>query len=158
MGYHSESKNLLLLSGKKDDIIDFTKYTSNTDSLNISTIEVDMAQLLEKLTSVNLVWFKFKGSMIRASALMGEHIERTDEFNQAKEVGEISTLSFYLEDANRNTHPIMVTHDGAVVLQTNYPDLSKEIELVLEVKKELLDGIYTEKPIGKKNKNLVNNH
>lgn len=153
MAYHNEKTSVLLLSGKKDDVIDFCRFTASTNVIELSTLGIDMAQLQEKLASVNLVWFKFPKGMIRASALMGSHIEETDEYQQAKEAGEISTLSFHLEDSNGIPHPIMVTQDGAVVLQANYSDLSVEIELVMRVKTKLLDDIYTEIPIkGKKTK------
>jgi hypothetical protein len=150
LSFHSQSQELLLLTGKKVDILDFCKYTENTDLIEISTIEVDMAQLQEKLSSVNLVWFRFPKGMIKASALMGEHIEKTQAFIEAKQDGEISTLSFHLEDDTGTTHPIMVTHDGAIVLQSTYQDPSREIAIVLEVKQVLLDGIYSVRPISKK--------
>jgi len=151
LGLQSEARRLLLLTGKKDDILSFCRYTASTELVQLSTIEVDMSQLQEKLPTVNLVWFKFPTGMIKASALMGEHIEQTPEFEQAKNFGgEISTLSFHIEDKKGVKHPIMVTHDGAVVLQSALIDISQEIELVLEVKQELLDGLYIEKPVGKK--------
>ena len=55
-----------------------------------------MNALQEALPAVNLVWFRFKRGMIRASALMGANVEKTESFEQSKSEGEISTLSFLL--------------------------------------------------------------
>lgn len=100
-----------------------------------------MGNLLEKLPHVKGVWFSFKNGLIRASALMGANIESTNDFKNYNTLGEISTLSFHFE-YNDITHPIMLVNDGTVVLQSNYTEVSQELDLVLEVKKQLLDGIF----------------
>lgn len=146
-GYHSAEKNLFLLSGKKDDILDFCAYTAKVPEMVINTIEIDMRALQEKLPEVTLAWFRFQKGMIRASALMGANIQKTDAFVQAKAEGDISTLSFHIADGEGVAHPVMVTNDGAVVLQSPYVNTDQEIEIVLEVKALLLDGIYREVPV-----------
>ena len=146
-GYKSSARNLLLLSGKKDDILSFCAYTKKMQNLRISTLRVDMKQLLARLHEVKLVWFKYPQGMIHASALMGDHLEQTSPFREAKTEGDISTLSFYIQDSNQIDHAMMVTMDGAVVVQNPYQAISTEIELVLKVFDSLLDGIYLEDPI-----------
>jgi hypothetical protein len=79
--------------------------------------------------------------MIRASALMGANVEKTDAFVQSKSEGEISTLSFYFEDLSGDKHPIMVVEDGTVVLQSQYPDVSSEMNLVNLVHDQLLKPV-----------------
>jgi hypothetical protein len=141
-GYESKAQKLLLLSGKKDDILDFCRTTASLPEIKIATLQIDMKALLSKLKQVKLVWFKFASGMIRASALMGDHVEATADFERAKSQGEISTLSFYVEDSEKVIHPILVTADGTVVLQDFYQSVALEIQTVLEVKSLLLDGIY----------------
>lgn len=148
-GYYSQEKQLFLLQGKKDDILDFCKFTETSKLLNITTIEIQMADLLEKLGSVNNCWFKFKKGSISASALFGTQLENTDEFIAAKEYGDISALTFFY-NMNGISHAIMLTNDGTVVLQHNYPNIEIEIDIVLRVKKDLLDGIYNLKNSKKK--------
>ncbi len=145
--YYSSSRNLLLLTGKKDDILDFCKVTATLPEIKIATISIDMKALLAKLAEVKLVWFRFPAGMIHASALMGSHLELTADFERAKAEGEISTLSFYVQDKDEKVHPIMVTDDGAIVLQDLYHTVADEVELVLHVKRILLDGIYREEVI-----------
>ncbi len=139
--YYSKGTNLLLLSGKKADIWDFCRKTNDFQDVKLSTIKVDMKKLLRKLASVKLVWFNFPQGPIHASALMGSGVERTPDFKKYKEIGDISTLSFHFEILD-SLHPVMVTGDGAVVLQENYENISDEVKIVIMVKKELLDGIY----------------
>ena len=77
---------------------------------------------------------------------MGAHLEKTAAFREAKTEGDISTLSFYFED-NGEIHPVMVTDDGAVVLQDVYRETADEIQLVLNLKRVLLDEIHEEQEI-----------
>lgn len=146
-GYYSSTSSLLLLSGKKVDVLDFCKTTATLPEVKLATLRIDMKELLAKLAEVKLVWFRFPGGMIRASALMGDHLESTADFERAKAKGDISTLSFYVQDAAERVHPILVTDDGTVVLQDLYHSIANEVELVLRVKKLLLDGTYREEEI-----------
>jgi hypothetical protein len=139
--YHSENLGLLLLSGKKADILDFCKKTKDFNFIKIQTASIDMKKLLQKLAAVNLVWFRFRQGEIHASALMGSHVESTPEFHKYEEAGDISTLSFYFQILDGNLHPVMVTQDGAIVLYQTYQNISDEVEIVLNVKQELLDDI-----------------
>lgn len=144
--FFSGSANLLLITGKKDDILDFCKATANLSGITLATIRVDMKALLARLAQVSLVWFRFPSGLIRASALMGNNVQKTDQFAQAHADGDISTLSFFLE-TELGMHQIMVTADGAVVLQDEYKEVADELETVLKVKTDLLDGIYSEEEI-----------
>jgi hypothetical protein len=145
--YESQSHGLILLSGKKDDVLDFCKTTAGLPEIKIALLRIDMKALLAKLAEVKLVWFRFPAGMIRASALMGDHLEATTDFERAKAQGDISTLSFYVQDSSDDQHPTMVTNDGTVVLQDLYKSISDEVELVLQVKRLLLDGTYQEEDI-----------
>jgi len=140
--YHSESESLFLLSGKKKFVIDFCKKTKDSNDILISTINVNMSSLLTKLPSVKGVWFRFSNGLIRASALMGSNIDSTMDFQKYKSVGDISTLSF-LYEFGEVLHSIMVTNDGAIVLYENYKEISDEIEIILDIDKNLLKDIYT---------------
>ena len=144
-GYFSRSASTALLTGKKADILDFCKRTENLGPIQIKTLEVDMNALQERLPNVRGVWFRIKKGLIRAKALIGEQLQETTEFCDAKADGHISTLSFFFEDVRDGCkHPIMLTQDGTVVLQKNYKTADEEIDFVMNVKKELLEGLYTE--------------
>jgi len=138
--YKSISRNLLLLSGKKRDVLDFCRKYKDYPSMKFVTTKIEMAQLLALLPSVKGVWFGFPNGQLSASALMGHNLEATPDFQHFKERGTISTLSFQFS-VKGEMHPIMVTEDGAVVLQANYGDRTTEIGLVEEIKKKLLERI-----------------
>jgi hypothetical protein len=141
--YFSASEVLLLVTGKKDDILDFCRRTPDLPDIRIATIQIDMKALLARLAEVRLAWFRFPAGLIRASALMGAHLEKTDEFAEAQAAGDISTLSFYFQ-MGATAHPVMVTADGAIVLQDAYREIADEIEIVMRIKQDLLDGLYSE--------------
>jgi hypothetical protein len=59
-GFYSVKRSLLLLSGKKADVISLCTTTTRVAEFQIDTLHVDMNALQALLPSVNLVWFKFK--------------------------------------------------------------------------------------------------
>lgn len=139
--FQSDAHQLFILNGKKKFVLDFCKKTKGWNYILIKTIQINMGSLLEKLPHVKGVWFSFKNGLIRASALMGANIEGTTDFKKYNTEGEISTLSFHF-DYNGLTHPIMLVSDGTIVLQANYAEVSHELDLVLEIKRQLIDGIF----------------
>ena len=142
-GFFGQQRSILLLSGKKADVLSFCSTTTRVSEVQIDTVQVDMNALQDALPSVNLVWFRFKAGMIRASALMGANVEKTEAFEQSKSEGEISTLSFYFEDLVGRPHPVMVVDDGTVVLQSQYVDPAEELRLVTSIYDKLLKGVAT---------------
>ncbi len=138
--YHNGQTHVLLLSGKKRAVLDFCKRSSSFAGISFQTVEVDLKELLTQLPNVKGVWFSIKEGPIRASALMGSHIEGTADFKKYQSAGDMSTLSFYFEYAG-SLHPVMVTQDGTVVIQANYPQKTDEIEIVLTLKAALLDRV-----------------
>ena len=82
---------------------------------------------------------------------MGMDLQKTVAFSEGKARGEITTLSFLVEK-NDEKHAVMVTEDGAIVLQAMYPSVSEEIDLVMLVKESLLDGIFEEESIRRRGK------
>jgi hypothetical protein len=144
--FYSEQRMMLLLSGKKNDVLSLVTSTTRVTEFQIDTLHIDMNALQGLLPSVNLVWFKYHDGMVRASALMGAHVERTDAYAQSKLHGDISTLSFYFEDLSGDVHPIMVVEDGTVVLQAQYAEISEELNLVNLVYDRLLNDISQHVP------------
>lgn len=156
MAYQSQEQSLLLLCGRKHDILDFCRRTAEIPEIDLSTVEVDMTQLQEKLPEINGVWFRCRKGYIRAKAFMGQQIQSTSDFKKAKSEGDISTLSFYFEDPHDSSmHPIMITEDGTVVLQGNYLTVEDELNFVLRVKEALLDGLCTLKLPAKSRQSLA---
>jgi hypothetical protein len=57
--YHNAARRLILLSGKKMDVLDFCKTTAGLPEIKIATLRLDMKALLEKLAEVNSCGFDF---------------------------------------------------------------------------------------------------
>jgi hypothetical protein len=108
--YQSQEMQVLLLCGKKADILDFCRQTRIMPQIKISVIQIDMDALQEKLPEVRGVWLRSRAGFIRARGYMGNQIQDTPEFLTAKNEGQISTLSLYFEDARSGKpHPILIT-------------------------------------------------
>lgn len=145
--FYGKNSELLYLSGKKADILDFCRKTKKFNTLTISTVSIEMKKLFDKLLSIRLAWFTLPKGLIHAAALMGSSgIERTGEFRKYYDSGDISVLSFPFR-VGEVVHQILVTRDGAVVLQQAYDSLAAEVELVTTVKDTLLADIYKEQPV-----------
>lgn len=150
--FYSQQRKLLLLSGRKNDILDFCARQKNGESMRFTTVKINMSALLEKLSQVRLVWFRHDSdASIHASALMGQHVEKTTAFQEARNGAAISTLSFFIEDAEGAQHCVLVTSDGAIVPQGNY-ERSLELELVLFTKDTLLDPLVSALPFDGRSK------
>jgi len=145
MAYQSQQENTMLLCGKKADVLDFCRNTKTSTHIKLTVLRVDMEALQEKLVEVRGGWFRSR------AGYMGSQIQDTPEFIAAKAEGSISTLSFYFEDARSGElpHPILITEDGTVVLQRNYRHVDEELEFVLYIKTQLLDGICEAIEVGK---------
>jgi hypothetical protein len=75
---------------------------------------------------------------------MGTHIEQTTEYARLKKIAVMTTFAFTFEKDSR-AHPIMVTHDGTIVLQGTYPTISEEMELVLSIYDDLMKQFSAKK-------------
>jgi len=139
-GFVSQKRGLVILSGKKRDILDFCAANKKMAHFKFHTVGINMKKLLALLPNVKVAWFNFDKGEITSSALMGHCVENTPEFKNCKDSGEISTLSFHFDYGNA-LHPILITKDGTVVLQANYQERTDEIELVLKIKEALLDKV-----------------
>ena len=141
--FPNTKRALVLLSGKKKDVLDFCRKDKKISEFKFNTIKIDMKKLLTLLSNVKGVWFSFNAGQITSSALMGHNVQGTPDFKHFKQLGDISTLSFHFE-FDRTLHPIMVTEDGTVVTQAKYQERTEEINLVLAIKKELLNPVLEE--------------
>lgn len=139
----SEEKNLMFLSGKKRDVLDFCKHKSKVEGLKFKTVSIDMNRLLDRLPHIKTAWFSFDSGTLNASALMGVNVENTPDFQKYKRAGNISTLAFPFTFDEMH-HPVMVTADGTIVLQASYPTKSVELAICNKVKSELLESVITE--------------
>lgn len=142
--YQSTSLKLLLLSGKKKDVLDFCRKHAESKIVRFQTTEIDMRKLLSLLPSVKGAWFGFASGQLNASALMGQNLQDTPDFKKFQAHGELTNLSFF-HLFKGESHPVTVTDDGAIALQAKYTTRTEEIELALDIKARLLDKLITVK-------------
>ncbi len=129
-----------MLSGKKRDVLAFCKDAQDKKHIVLNTIQIDTSKLIAKLPSVRGVWFKTDRGLITSTAFFGKHIEDADEFKKYENSSNITSLSFYFDHLGSYS-PIMITDDGAVVLQGAFQKIEHELELVVAIKKALIDDI-----------------
>ena len=142
-GIVNQKLNLLLLVGKKRVVLDFCKINKKRDSFRFNTTSINMKKLLVLLPNIKLAWFSIDKGLITSSALVGHNIENTPNFKAFQKIGDISTLTFHFLWQNIH-HPILLTSDGTVVLQSTYKTIEDEISLILSIKEKLLDGVMIE--------------
>ncbi len=147
--FYSEARSLLILSGRKHDILDFCSRRRDSESMRFTTVKIDMNRLLEQLTQVRLVWFRHDAdASIQASALMAAHRE-DKRISGCPKRGCDFNPSFFIVDSVGPEHCVLVTSDGAIVPQGNY-EPSLELELVLWTKDSLLDPLISLVPFDRR--------
>ena len=60
LAYQSPTDRIMLMCGKKADILDFCRKTQEFPHVKLRTIQIDMKQLQEKLPEVRGAWFRFR--------------------------------------------------------------------------------------------------
>ena len=91
-------------------------------------------------------WFRRISSKVDAVGLVGNQIQKDDNFKKFRRLGEFSnvTVPWLFGDVS---HRVMITKSSAVILQRDYRDnQSLELALVLDVFDKVLSQCWYEKP------------
>jgi hypothetical protein len=125
--YHHRTNNLLLLCGKKRAVNDLIRQGGLT--LKVQSIFLDLNEVQEGLESVHMVWFRFFEGQFSSTSFHGENIKAVVEQQDLFRRGRISNMSFTLRYGGK-AHPLMLSHDGTMVLQTTYEDIEEELSVL----------------------------
>lgn len=135
--YLNRSERLLLASGRKDAIYDLIDSLQPHGFL-IDQLDLDFAPLAPYLTNLHGAWFRHVDPSLRTSAYFGVGVDSTPWFNEAKKYGELSSIHIVHEYDGAEIR-LQLTHQAAVVIQSRINDTNLELEIVLHVKRRLLD-------------------
>lgn len=104
---------------------------------------VDFAALRPSLTFIKGAWFaNMRSANLAAAGMFGDHVDRSDEFMRAERLGTLSSLSVFYRCGDRQYHT-MITSSGGIVLYDSFDSEEEELDVVLQIKRELLDGCWS---------------
>jgi hypothetical protein len=131
MYFRGNDKLLLIQTPKKvcASLVNDLIYTGNFD---IEHFLVDFDILQPYITQVRGAWFKFKEPDLRASGHFGNHVDKSTAYQEALQVGELSSL-YMLHDFEGTQLEIQITSDCAIVLYPRVDQISTELSIVSSV-------------------------
>ena len=138
--YYRQADGLLLIQGNKDSVADLC-YTLNSrasEDFSLQNYEVDFQKLEPHLEVISGSWFRYKAVSLHAMGIFGNHVDTTAEYQTAKTLGTQTAINFYHTFLGADI-PLQITRNAIVVIQANIESLPLEVEIVLDVKKTLLD-------------------
>jgi len=125
--YHLPKSKLLLLQGKKKAVLDLMRHADL--SLNIKPLFIDLNPFQNVIEKIQMVWFRFYDGQFSSTSFHGENIKSVIEQQDLFRKGRISTMAFTLTFEGR-AHPMMLSHDGTIVLQAKYEETTEELQLL----------------------------
>jgi len=124
--------NLLLVQTIKRVCSSLIQDLVQTGDFEIQHYVVNFDLLRPYVTNVKGAWFKFKEPALRASAHFGNHVDKSQAFQESLQTGEISSL-YVLHDFNSEQLQVQITSDCGVVIYPRIDELNTEISIVLSV-------------------------
>lgn len=140
-------KNIALLNTGKDVTSAFIKSVNDdVDSgWKLDHISIDYKKLAPLIPVISGAWIgNMEKQFVHAAGFFGNHVDRSDEFRNASDVGQINQLSFpyYFEGQEIL---IAITRRAGVILYNRIGDMktgvfyeSDEVRLVLQIYDEIL--------------------
>jgi hypothetical protein len=143
-GTDAGDSRVMIVAAKSDLAKDFVTRLSKKRGDDFIAIErqVDFAILRPKLAVISGAWFnQMQVANLSATGVFGPNVDRSDEFRRAEKHGKLSTLST-IYGYNGTPYGIQVTVHGGIVLFDSF-DEDMAVELVLNIKRELLDSAWS---------------
>jgi hypothetical protein len=126
------SANLLLVQTKKPVAIDFIKKLNSCGDFEVNQCSVDFDILQPYVTNTRGAWFRFNQPDLRSMGQFGNHIDRSQTFQESVLTGELSALCI-LYDFHELPIPIQITSDGVIVTYSRVSNLDIELSIILDV-------------------------
>ena len=131
----------LLVKTKKKVAADFTKrLNTKIDAFVVRPTSLDFDCLRPRLELIRGAWFgNIRQPHLASAGVFGQHVDLSDEFKHAEEVGELKNLLIELQ-AGESTHTVMVTGGGGIVLYYSYQTVEDEVHVAVSALNGILAG------------------
>lgn len=132
----------LIVRTKAEVAADFLKRMQTVDHFRASERRLDFGLLKPELRFIKGAWFaEMRSANLAAAGMFGPHVDRSDEFLRAERHGTLRSLTLCYTFRERDYHT-MITANGGVVLYDSFDAETEEIDVVMGIKRQLLDRCW----------------
>ncbi|MBL8822814.1 MAG: hypothetical protein JNJ77_09525 [Planctomycetia bacterium] len=147
LSYYVPKKKLLVMQAPKLTCRGVVKNLKETKGTKIAELKVSFDKIMTLQDEYAGAYFRELTSRVKAAGLHGDQIQDDQLFKNFLKIGKLSCVIIPWKIGSLDTK-VMITAVGGVVLTQEFGSLQKELELVLDVHKQLLVKIV--KPVSKK--------
>jgi len=130
-----------LVRTKKQVAQDFVaRLNARVKGFEAKPVRLDFSVLRPKLQDIRGAWFGgIREPNIARTAVFGPNVDRSDEFQHAESVGELTNIIVPLS-SDGVTHMLMFAAEGGIVLYQAYQDTSDEVAVIDFALSTILQG------------------
>jgi hypothetical protein len=146
LSYYVPSEELIIFQAPKEECREVAKQingqSNHFENLRVIERKVDFSNISKYVSEFSGTWFRGISPEVRSASLSGSNIQNDPFFQDFSTRGIINNITFPFMYGSAE-HRIMVTERSAVVLVEDYrDDLSLELELVLDAKKNIVEKLW----------------
>jgi hypothetical protein len=133
----------LLVRTKADIAKDFIeRLRKGVDDFDALDRQVNFQELRPYLTYISGAWFAdMRTANLSSAGMFGSHVDRSGEFTRAARHGTLRSLTIFYKHREAQYH-VMITSSGTIVVYDSFDSLEEELDLVLDIKRQLLDRCW----------------
>lgn len=140
--FYIKNEKIFIVNTGTDPAIDFISILNTQNNSNISTANVDFDKLLKKLENVNGIWISnIKTQNLSASGLFGDQVDQSTEFDRIKEKGNISYVTFTIENVYHRPLLVGVTQNSSIIISNKLDKPEEGIEVAKKIYDTLLKDL-----------------
>jgi hypothetical protein len=130
--FYDRDRNLIYIGTKKQVVHSFLE-TSHLIK-DWPGVKIDYKTIAPLLPTVTGAWFcELKQAYVSAAGYFGQHVDKSDDFKKAAQLGSISVLYINTTGYDGNEYRVGITSEGSIVLSKNMELEEDEIKLVASV-------------------------
>jgi hypothetical protein len=133
---------ILIVQTKALVATDFIKRMNKLEEFFAIERQLDFTALRPQMRTITGGWFgNMQAANLSSTGMYGPNVDRSDEFIHAETIGTLRALSGpYSYDGS--TFYMSVTQTGAVVLNNAFDNEIQPLDIVLDIKRRLLDSCW----------------
>lgn len=134
---------ILIVQTKALVATDFIKRMNKLEEFFALERQLDFAALRPQMRTITGGWFgNMQAANLSSTGMYGPNVDRSDEFIHAETIGTLRALSGPY-NYNGSTFYMSITQAGGVVLNNSFDDEIQPLDIVLDIKRRLLDNCWT---------------
>lgn len=139
--YYKKDRNISLIQTKTDIGLDFIKTLTASDYYDIKAVNVNFVTMYPLITEITGGWIAdLNQTYLKTAGYFGPNVNKSEEFKQAAEIGEVSSLLMkYVSPNSGEELTIGISKKGSVVLYDTFERIEDEIDVVLDIYEKLIN-------------------